>query len=64
VRGKIRGQVTKDYVVHPLLSGPSFFQTLGANAVANLVRNLWTQSVIMCGHFPEGRDLREGLDRG
>ncbi len=51
---KIRGQVTKDYVVHPLLSGPSFLTTLGANATANLVRNLWTHSVIMCGHFPEG----------
>ncbi len=51
---KIRGQVTKDYVVHPLLSGPSFLHTLGANAVANLVRNVWTHSVIMCGHFPEG----------
>jgi linoleoyl-CoA desaturase len=51
---KIRGQVLKDYVVHPLLSGPSFLSTLGANATANLVRNLWTHSVIMCGHFPEG----------
>jgi linoleoyl-CoA desaturase len=51
---KIRGQVTKDYVVHPLLSGPSFLHTMAANGVANLVRNLWTHSVIMCGHFPEG----------
>jgi fatty acid desaturase len=51
---KIRGQVTKDYVVHPLLSGPSFLHTIAANGVANLVRNLWTHSVIMCGHFPEG----------
>jgi linoleoyl-CoA desaturase len=51
---KIRGQMTKDYVVHPLLSGPSVLTTLGANATANLVRNLWTHSVIMCGHFPEG----------
>ena len=25
-----------------------------ANLTANLVRNLWTHSVIMCGHFPEG----------
>ena len=25
-----------------------------ANFTANLVRNLWTHSVIMCGHFPEG----------
>src|SRR3954454_18217207 len=51
---KIRGQVTKDYVVHPLLSGPSFLHTAAANGVANLVRNLWTHSVIMCGQFPEG----------
>jgi len=54
VLAKIRRQMTKDYVVHPLLSGPSFLHTLGANAVANLVRNVWTHSVIMCGHFPEG----------
>ena len=52
--GKIRKQVTKDYVVHPLLSGPSALTTLGANATANVARNLWTHSVIMCGHFPEG----------
>jgi NADPH-dependent stearoyl-CoA 9-desaturase len=51
---KIRQQMTKDYVLHPLLSGPSFLHTVGANATANLVRNLWTHSVIMCGHFPEG----------
>ena len=25
-----------------------------ANLVANLVRNVWSHSVIMCGHFPEG----------
>ena len=52
--GKIKKQATKDYVVHPLLSGPSALSTLGANFTANLVRNLWTHSVIMCGHFPEG----------
>ncbi len=51
---KIRGQMTKDYVLHPLLSGPSVLHTLTANATANLVRNLWTHSVIMCGHFPDG----------
>jgi linoleoyl-CoA desaturase len=51
---KIRQQITKDYVLHPLLSGPSALSTLTANATANLVRNLWTHSVIMCGHFPEG----------
>ncbi len=56
---KIRKQATKDYVVHPLLSGPSFLTTIGANATANLVRNLWTHSVIMCGHFPEGVETFE-----
>ncbi len=56
---KIRRQATKDYLVHPLLSGPSFLHTMGANATANLVRNLWTHSVIMCGHFPEGVETFE-----
>jgi len=56
---KVRRQVTRDYVVHPLLSGPSALTTLGANATANLVRNLWTHSVIMCGHFPEGVETFE-----
>jgi len=51
---KIRKQATKDYVVHPLLSGPSVLHTLAANAVANVVRNVWSHSVIMCGHFPSG----------
>ena len=66
---KIRGQVLKDYVLHPLLSGPSFLHTIAANATANLIRNLWTHSVIMCGHFPEGvetfeRRSIEGETRG
>ncbi|MFG3708243.1 fatty acid desaturase family protein [Micromonospora sp. NPDC047670] len=51
---KIRRQVLKDYVLHPLLSGPSFLHTLAATFTANLLRNLWSHSVIMCGHFPEG----------
>jgi NADPH-dependent stearoyl-CoA 9-desaturase len=58
---KIRKQATKDYVVHPALSIPtgSFVPTLLANATANLARNLWTHSVIMCGHFPEGVETFE-----
>ncbi|HVY11095.1 MAG TPA: acyl-CoA desaturase [Mycobacteriales bacterium] len=51
---KIKKQATRDYLVHPLLSGPSALTTLTANLTANLVRNLWTHSVIMCGHFPKG----------
>jgi len=58
---KIRRQATKDYVVHPALSLPtgSFLSTLAANFTANLVRNLWSHSVIMCGHFPEGVETFE-----
>jgi linoleoyl-CoA desaturase len=51
---RVRRQVLKDYVVHPLLTGPSWRRTLAANVTANLVRNLWSHAVIMCGHFPEG----------
>ncbi len=56
---KIRRQAAKDYLVHPILSGPSFLPTLAANAVANLMRNVWSHSVIMCGHFPEGVEVFE-----
>ncbi|WP_099344166.1 MULTISPECIES: acyl-CoA desaturase [unclassified Actinoplanes] len=51
---KIRRQALKDYVLHPLLSGPSFLHTMAANFTANVVRNVWSHSVIMCGHFPNG----------
>ncbi|EWC59069.1 putative LINOLEOYL-CoA DESATURASE (DELTA(6)-DESATURASE) [Actinokineospora spheciospongiae] len=66
---KIGQQVTKDYVVHPLLSGPSAATTITANLTANFIRNLWSHSVIMCGHFPEGvetfeRTSIEGETRG
>jgi linoleoyl-CoA desaturase len=66
---KVRRQATKDYLVHPALSGPSFVPTLAANFTANVVRNLWSHSVIMCGHFPEGvetfeRTSIEGETRG
>jgi len=54
VLAKIGRHAARDYVLHPLLSGPSALTTLTANLTANLVRNLWTHSVIMCGHFPEG----------
>ena len=59
VLGKIRKQALKDYVVHPLLTGPAFLTTMAATATANLVRNLWTNSVILCGHFPEGVETFE-----
>jgi fatty acid desaturase len=51
---KVRGQTLKDYVLFPLLSGPSFPLVLAGNATANLARNLWAFTIIFCGHFPEG----------
>jgi linoleoyl-CoA desaturase len=54
VLGKVRKHLIRDYVLHPLLSGPSAVTTVTANLTANVVRNLWTHSVIMCGHFPDG----------
>ncbi|MGN0064361.1 MAG: fatty acid desaturase family protein [Nocardioides sp.] len=58
---KIRKHMVRDYGIHPLLSIPtgSYFSTIAANFVANGARNLWTHSVIMCGHFPEGVETFE-----
>lgn len=69
VLAKIGRQARKDYLVHPALSGPSFFSTVAANATANLIRNLWSHAVIMCGHFPAGvetfaKESIEGETRG
>jgi fatty acid desaturase len=44
----------RDYVMWPAFTGPLFLSTLAANAVANVVRNLWAFTIIFCGHFPTG----------
>jgi fatty acid desaturase len=54
VLAKVRHQVVKDYVVWPMLSGPGALFTLAGNATANVARNLWSFTIIFCGHFPEG----------
>ena len=59
VLARARRHLVKDYLVHPLLAGPGWRATLTANLAANLVRNLWAHSVIMCGHFPEGVETFE-----
>ena len=53
---KIARQSVKDYVIFPALSLSRWRRTLGANVVANLLRNLWTYVVIFCGHFPDGAE--------
>jgi fatty acid desaturase len=53
---KVRGQWLKDYVLFPILSGPSAPMVLAGNATANLARNLWSFTIIFCGHFPDGTE--------
>ncbi|RYJ05573.1 MAG: acyl-CoA desaturase, partial [Actinomycetales bacterium] len=55
-----RRQVLKDFVAYPALAlalvpvvgwwAP--LAVIGANFVANLMRNIWTFLIIFCGHFP------------
>ncbi|MEA2313491.1 MAG: NADPH-dependent stearoyl-CoA 9-desaturase [Solirubrobacteraceae bacterium] len=54
IGAKARGQILKDYIAFPALSGRrSFRSTLAANFTANIVRNVWAHSIIFCGHFPD-----------
>jgi fatty acid desaturase len=66
---KAAKQVLKDYVVTPVLAGPSFVPALAGTFTANTVRNLWSHAIIFCGHFPDGaemftEDMLEGETRG
>jgi fatty acid desaturase len=57
---KAARQVFKDYVAFPALTslspGAKYRSTLTANAVANVIRNVWSNAVIFCGHFPDGAE--------
>jgi fatty acid desaturase len=53
---KARRQLVKDYVVFPILSGPSGIPALLGNLTANLTRNVWAHTIIFCGHFPNGAE--------
>jgi fatty acid desaturase len=48
---KVARQVLRDYIVFPLLAGPWWLTVLVANAIANVIRNVWTYVIIFCGHF-------------
>jgi NADPH-dependent stearoyl-CoA 9-desaturase len=55
---KARRQIAKDYVAYPSLGGLAFGKegyksTFWANFTANIVRNLWSNAIIFCGHFPD-----------
>lgn len=57
VRRKMRRQLVKDYLIFPLLGGPLFVPILVGNALANVMRSLWTYMIIFCGHFTADVDL-------
>lgn len=54
--GKIARQAIKDYGIFPALSLKRWRRSMASNAVANLLRNLWSYVVIFCGHFPDGAE--------
>lgn len=58
--GKAGRQLVKDYVAFPALTslspGATYRSTLTANALANVIRNVWANAVIFCGHFPDGAE--------
>jgi NADPH-dependent stearoyl-CoA 9-desaturase len=56
-RGRRRGrgrEIVEDVLLRTIDSGrQSFKATLWANFTANLVRNVWSNAIIFCGHFPD-----------
>lgn len=57
IAAKIKKQLLKDYVLFPLLAGPFFLPVLLGNLVANGIRNLWTFTIIFCGHFTTDAEI-------
>lgn len=66
---KVWRQVVKDYIAWPLAAAlvaipiayfvpfsplMVFAIVAGANALANIIRNIWAFMIIFCGHFPAG----------
>ena len=66
---KASSQLVKDYVLFPLLAFWQWPRVLLGNLIANGIRNVWTNAIIFCGHFPEGtrvftKEETEGETRG
>ena len=53
-------QLFKDYAAFPALTslspGATYRSTATANLTANVIRNVWANAVIFCGHFPDGAE--------
>ena len=58
-RKKARRQILKDYVFFPVIAGPNALPVLAGNAVANVIRSLWSSAVIFNGHFTEDAETFE-----
>jgi linoleoyl-CoA desaturase len=61
---KAARQTARDYLVYPALTALSpfnwgkagFGSAVKANLLANVIRNVWANAVIFCGHFPDGAE--------
>ena len=49
-------QVAKDFVLWPALSGRAAKQTVLANLIANVARNVWVHTIVFMGHIPDGAE--------
>jgi len=45
--------IFRDYIFWPLVCFPVFWWVFFGNLAANIIRNLWTSTIIFCGHFTE-----------
>ncbi len=60
-RPEVSRQALKDYVLFPVLSGPSALTTLAGNATANVVRNVWAFTDHLLRPLPRRHgDVRRG----
>ena len=59
---KAAWQLFKDYGFFPALALANAPRVALGNLVANGVRNVWTFSVIFCGHFPQGVRVYEEVE--
>lgn len=57
VKQKITRQLFRDYVFFPVIAGPAFLPVFLGNLAANGLRNVWTFSIIFCGHFTEDAEV-------
>ncbi len=58
---KIGKQLFKDYVFFPLIAGPAALPVFTGNLVANGLRNIWTFSIIFCGHFTKDQKYSKSV---